>query len=385
MSRKPIEENVKRRLFAESMGRCMNPNCRKELFCGDGDIIEKAHIDPYSETEDNSFENLVLLCPNCHTNFDKNHAFSTEEVREWKKIRQQELDTFFSEKLESFEQLSEKIVPLLIENKMIYEKYYLENRRSLWDGTEHIILVNNSKIKRILKNNMDLIQVNKGTDYESNQDYVNQLLLHIDEFEKTRDKVDRIRSVLFPEKINSIFGIEPIHNGIATMTEALENLISKVDCKEIVLGVAHPYMIIHFNNQDERVYLDDGPRVMQFFYSYNCFRKVGIRLESLNFALKYLKDRGIKFSFYGKHNIHEINCLGYHIIYVYKYCLSRNDLEKMLPEGGTVIVNLHNWNGESCISREAYDFAEKIDVTLLTMEAYYDFIKTRRKNKRTVQ
>ena len=47
MSRKPIEENVKRRLFAESMGRCMNPNCRKELFESCGDIIEKAHIDPY--------------------------------------------------------------------------------------------------------------------------------------------------------------------------------------------------------------------------------------------------------------------------------------------------------------------------------------------------
>ena len=27
-----------------------------------------------------------------------------------------------------------------------------------------------------------------------------------------------------------------------------------------------------------------------------------------------------------------------------------------------------------------YDFAEKIDVTLLTMDDYYDFIKTIRKN-----
>ena len=270
MSRKPIEENVKRRLFAESMGRCMNPNCRKKLFLGGGDIIEKAHIDAYSETEDNSFENLVLLCPNCHTNFDKNQAFSSEEVREWKKITQQELDAFFSGKIESFEQLCEKIVPLLTENKMIYEKYYLGNQRSLWDRFEQIILVNNCKIKRILKNNMDLIQVNKETDYESNQDYVNRLLLHIDEFEKTRDEVDRIRSALFPEEINSIFGIKPLHKGIVTMTEALENFISKVDCKEIVLGVTHPYMIIHFNNQDECVYLDDSPRVMQFYYSYNC-------------------------------------------------------------------------------------------------------------------
>ena len=32
MNSRYIEENVKRRLYAESMGRCMNPNCQKELF-----------------------------------------------------------------------------------------------------------------------------------------------------------------------------------------------------------------------------------------------------------------------------------------------------------------------------------------------------------------
>ena len=91
MNRNPIDENTKRRLYAESMGRCMNPHCKAELFREDGDIIEKAHIDAYSETADNSFDNLVVLCPNCHTDFDKNKAFSPEEVCSWKKIRQQEL------------------------------------------------------------------------------------------------------------------------------------------------------------------------------------------------------------------------------------------------------------------------------------------------------
>ena len=80
-----IDENVKRRLYAESMGRCMNPSCQRELLCENGDIIERAHIEPYCETADNKFENLVLLCPSCHTNFDKNHAFTQEEVLGWKK------------------------------------------------------------------------------------------------------------------------------------------------------------------------------------------------------------------------------------------------------------------------------------------------------------
>ena len=32
MNREQINENIKRRLYAESMGRCMNPNCQKEFF-----------------------------------------------------------------------------------------------------------------------------------------------------------------------------------------------------------------------------------------------------------------------------------------------------------------------------------------------------------------
>ena len=76
MNREPIREDIKRKLYAECMGRCMNPDCQKELFNLNGDIIEKAHIDAYCKTADNSFENLVFLCPNCHTYFEKNSAFS---------------------------------------------------------------------------------------------------------------------------------------------------------------------------------------------------------------------------------------------------------------------------------------------------------------------
>lgn len=84
MGREAISENIKRRLYAESMGRCMNPECQCELFSGDGDIMEKAHIIPYCETADNSFENLVILCPTCHTKYDKNNLFNAEQVKGWK-------------------------------------------------------------------------------------------------------------------------------------------------------------------------------------------------------------------------------------------------------------------------------------------------------------
>lgn len=61
MNRKKINENVKRKLYAESMGRCMNPHCQKELFRINGDIIEKAHIYPYCKTADNYIYILHIL------------------------------------------------------------------------------------------------------------------------------------------------------------------------------------------------------------------------------------------------------------------------------------------------------------------------------------
>ena len=114
MNRDAISKPIKRRLYAESMGRCMNPNCRKDL------LIEKAHIEPYCKTADHLFENLVVLCPNCHTDFDKNSVFSPEEVRNWKLIRQQEIDRFFSTKFETFDELKAEVAPLLFENKEIF-------------------------------------------------------------------------------------------------------------------------------------------------------------------------------------------------------------------------------------------------------------------------
>ncbi|MCD2492968.1 HNH endonuclease [Lacrimispora sp. NSJ-141] len=71
MGRDATKKYVERKIIAESMGRCMNPTCQEELFRGPGDIIERAHIIPYYDTKDNSYENLVVLCPNCHTDFDK--------------------------------------------------------------------------------------------------------------------------------------------------------------------------------------------------------------------------------------------------------------------------------------------------------------------------
>ncbi|MCU5588888.1 HNH endonuclease [Bacillus thuringiensis] len=374
-----ISTDVERRIYAESMGRCMNPECKVELFKENGDIMEKAHIIPYCDTKDNSFENLIILCPNCHTNFDKNSAFSAEDVNKWKVMRKDEFDSFFSEKYDSFEDLKNEVVPLLLDNKFIFENYYLEDTRDLWDIFEGKILSNNRILRNILKRNSKLIQNHSNENY-SNLAVVQKFILHIDEFEATRVNKEKIRRVLFPKEINSLFGIEPLEGYFLPSVESIESLIEVLQnngqFETIVLGVDRPYIQVNKDDISERIYLSDTPRLRQIYYDNNCFKKVNVRFESLNYALKVIKSRGLKFDFEDINNLKEARVNGVKIVFVYEYCLSKVKLIQLTPEEKCVILNLHNWNGESCISTEAYELAKEMKVKLLTMDEFYGYINS---------
>ena len=374
MNRKAIAENVKRRLWAESMGRCMNPDCRAELFIKNSDIMEKAHIDAYYETEDNSYENLIVLCPNCHKKFDKTGFIDENIVKQWKEIRRNELEKFFSVELSSFDQLKEKVVPFLSENYSIYKSYYLSGNKSLWDKFEPQILSNNEKLKLLFENNRTLFQQHSYKEY-SNLELIQKFITHVDEFKITRDDGEKLREVLFPQEINSIFGIMPVTDYILPSTESMEELIKVLRKEnlidEVMLGIDRPYILL---KNREKIFMDDTPRVRQLYYDNSCFRKTGVRLESLNFALKYLRSRNINFTYVNQDSLREIKVNDINIVFVYEYCLSRTFLSSMSPKPNYVIVNLHNWNGSCCISREALNLADNFEVKLLTMDEFYGYI-----------
>lgn len=376
-NRKQISENVKRKLYAESMGRCMNPECYCKLFEGEGDIVEKAHIVAHCETSDNSFENLVILCPNCHTRFDKNHSFTLETVKQWKSIRNNEVEKIFSIKYSSFEELKCAVFPLLSENKAIYENYYLNENKKLWEKFETVILINNRKLKKILVNNLNLIQTHSKKQY-SNADLVQTFIMHIDEFEVSRLCDEKSRQVLFPEEINSIFGVAPVKRNLLPMTETLEELIGKLHeqgvFKSVVMGIDDPYIEIKDAEETNKIYLRDVPRLRQLYFDYKCFTRVKVRLESLNFALSYIRTRKLTYKFLKYDNLREIEINGTKFIFVYEYCLSKVFLMELSPDENCVIVNLHNWNRECCISKEAHNFSKTINVRLLTMDDFYGYI-----------
>lgn len=266
---------------------------------------------------------------------------------------------------------------MLCENKTIYENYYLSGNKDLWDKFEFKILVNNRKLKNILLNNLALIQ-DYGDKDNSNLNLVQLFLVHIDEFEHSRLDEEKKRQILFPRKINSLFEVAPINDSFIPSVESLEILISKLQNEnkfiDIYIGIDVPYISICNSGEISEIYLKDTPRLRQYYYDYRCYRRPSVRLESLNFALKYIKSRGIEFKFYEYTNLREIEVKNKKIIFVYEYCLSKVFLANLCPNSNSVIVNLHNWNGALCISSEAYEFANLINVELLDMDMFYKYV-----------
>lgn len=61
--RPPIPRPLERDVLIEAGHRCAIPTCRQTP-------VEIAHIKPYSEVQEHSFENLIALCPTCHARYD---------------------------------------------------------------------------------------------------------------------------------------------------------------------------------------------------------------------------------------------------------------------------------------------------------------------------
>lgn len=77
MPRDHIPAAVQRAVLVEAGHRCAIPTCRSTT-------TEIAHIVPWAESQDNAFENLIALCPNCHTRFDQKKEIDRLSVKAYK-------------------------------------------------------------------------------------------------------------------------------------------------------------------------------------------------------------------------------------------------------------------------------------------------------------
>lgn len=182
-SRKAISTETKLRLFSDSAGYCQNPDCLKPLYPaemgGDKHIAEMAHVIPHGEKgprheersmegfEVDSFENLILLCPTCHTVIDKAPGgYSRSTLLDWKNKHLAALA--YSQGIQTYEdrnQAREAVATAMAENKAIWKEYapvygssFDYNPESeaakTWENRMRgVILPNHFRIEAIVKKN----------------------------------------------------------------------------------------------------------------------------------------------------------------------------------------------------------------------------------------
>ena len=169
-------------LWGRAAATCSNPGCRAELTTffessGDGHIGEMAHVISHSPggprssgaAGSDSYENLILLCPSCHTTVDKNEVDHPESMlREWKS--QHEADVVLrlrGRKVTSIEELKNLVTKRLAENRALWAalgpnseaaKDPVSNTQMLWElRKQDTIVPNNQWIVNLIEVNSDLV------------------------------------------------------------------------------------------------------------------------------------------------------------------------------------------------------------------------------------
>jgi hypothetical protein len=168
------------RLFADSAGYCQRPECGNRLFVDTGTknihIAEMAHIIAAGEAgpraiatmaklDKGSYDNLILLCANCHTTIDKAPTdFPDNMIREWKRKHVERVNALFGAvNYPDRASARNAIEPALTENRAVFDQYgpnndYRQDPESelakVWQRKMRaIILPNNRKVLTILDAN----------------------------------------------------------------------------------------------------------------------------------------------------------------------------------------------------------------------------------------
>lgn len=176
------EKDIKQ-LWGMAGGFCSNPDCRTRLAAVDEKGVsyltgEMAHIiarqpdGPRGNGAggNDTYQNLILLCPTCHTKIDKApDAFPAELLVEWKAQHEAWVDGWSAaDRFTSTHDLMTLVSGLLKENRYYFDRYGPQSQiaasdpvssaHSLW--TAHrldTLLPNNRKIANALKANSELI------------------------------------------------------------------------------------------------------------------------------------------------------------------------------------------------------------------------------------
>lgn len=222
-----ISDKTKRRLWAKSGGFCNNPYCNADLFpfLGSGkltSIEELAHIIGKSKKgprgsgflsflDRDKYDNIILLCPTCHTLIDKNPIeFPKETLNKWKKEHENRINSSFQiVTLETRMHLRDIINKYLLENFSIYQEHgpnsevskinpFSDHSKAWNEKSLNIILPNNRRIINVINSNIALLNSKEKIIYE-------KFKRHVEDFEFNKLNINkRSNPILFPNEFKDI-------------------------------------------------------------------------------------------------------------------------------------------------------------------------------------
>ena len=170
------DQHTKLRLFAASAGFCQRPDCQRRLFVDTDSrnlhIAEMAHVFAannkgpranveLTEDERGAYENLILLCPSCHSIIDKApDDFPDDLLVEWKRSHVERIAAAFGAVEYSGRQAArEAIEPALAENRLIFEEYGPENEYQFDPESEFAQVWQRKVRSRVLPNNRKVLAI----------------------------------------------------------------------------------------------------------------------------------------------------------------------------------------------------------------------------------
>ncbi len=196
------DRNTTLRLFADSGGYCQRPECASRLFVDTGTknvhIAEMAHIIAASDdgpradakasaAEKGSYDNLILLCANCHTSIDKApEDFPDAIIKGWKRKHVQRIASLFGAVAYADRAAArEAIEPALSENRAVFDLLnpdndYRDNPESdaarVWQRKmQAIILPNNRRILAVVDANAHHLNAAERKTLEAFRQHIDDL------------------------------------------------------------------------------------------------------------------------------------------------------------------------------------------------------------------
>lgn len=203
--RKAIPTGTRLRLFSGAAGFCQKPDCMEALFPaemgGDKHIAEMAHVIPHGDAgprhEDrpandfnpDAFENLILLCPTCHTKIDKDpEAYPRSILLDWKashlgRLAHKQGIRAYDDR----ERARAAVADIMAENRAIWEKFAPEDGSDFeydpesgtaasWDQRmRSVILPNHYRTLAIVEANLGLATELERRTFAEYQEHVRGL------------------------------------------------------------------------------------------------------------------------------------------------------------------------------------------------------------------